>query len=283
MSNLRLNSNLTQKQAFTHILHQLLDVHDNNQHAIRGWGQKLLGYGLKQTEFDLFKNSTYFVTTRIFRYNVDELLEKQLIRVFDKSTKTKKGPFYSITPLGLFYLLQHVEKFPKNITTKIFKHLEFYAEGNSNIVNELLKYFTDAQILKAMKNLFYYSQIDFSNNSVIFAVDVPLNSASAIRFLQVHINSQEIILHIAKMVHYSVNVPGIIDKNELNFVVSTTLCDILYYYLYDQTKNKKKIIESSKHFKFIVGGVIESLHMTLEDDLEDITKAKIRDFDSTNI
>jgi hypothetical protein len=284
MSNLRLNSNLTQKQAFTHILYHLLDVHDNNQHAIRGWGQKLLGYGLKQTEFDLFKNSTYFVTTRIFRYNVDELLEKQLIRVFDKSTKTKKGPFYSITPLGLFYLLQHVEKFSNNKITQIFKLLEFSSSNNKNFKQTFLKSFNEKQIFKAMKNLFYYAKLNFVSNGITLYLDVPLISLSSVRFLQVTVNSKNITLDNAMLLTSDVpKLPAIITSDELDFQISFTLKNLLCYYLFKQIKNKKEFLNTSKYFQQMINSVTYIIGSSLEDDLEEITKVRIRAFGTADM
>jgi len=270
MSDSRLNYDSKKNKNLTNILQHLLNVQGRKEHLIRGWGNKIQGCGLKQIDFDSYKNNEYRMTTRIFRSKMDELLDKKFIQVFDKSTRTKRGPFYCITPLGLFYLLQKINRYPTYTVNSVFKLLSFHSNVNTKLTGYISKYFTEKQILKAMKILFYYSKIDFTNNHTIFAVDIPLPSLSAVRILQVRIGPNEINLERAKEVLSVKEIPSVIDENELNFITSGTIIDTLCFYLNDYAKNNNTKLYHT--FKFLVGGVIEEIRMTLVEDEKWISK-----------
>jgi len=70
--------------------------------AVRGARQRILGYGLNQSDFD---NDDYHCTREIFRKRSKELEDKRLIKRIKTKYKLKK--YYSITPLGIIFLVNH--------------------------------------------------------------------------------------------------------------------------------------------------------------------------------
>lgn len=282
MSNLRLNHNLKKEQAFTNILYQLLTAHDDKTYKIIGWGKKIQGYGIKQIDFDSFKDSSYRVDERIFRNNKKKLVDKKFIQIFDKSTHTKKGPYYSITALGLFYLLQNIGKITDYEITRLFKLLQSFYTSKSKFDNAVLKHFTEKQKLQAFENLFKYCKFDITDERTIFSIYIPVGMIDVI-FLEARISSKEIFLNIAQMVQIGTILPTVIDQKEINIQIAYSVHHILSYYLYKQMKNKKEILKLPKDFQQTINSIGHMLGVTLQTELDEITKERERTFGSAHV
>jgi len=281
MSDSRLKYNLKKEQAFTNILYQLLDSHDVKNRKIIGWGKKLQGYGIKQTDFNLFENSTYRVDERIFRNNKKDLLDKKFIRVFDKSNHVKNGPYYSITPLGLFYLFQNMKNISDSEITGMFKLLSFYSLGENKSDVTFLKHFTEQQKLKAIKDLFRYCKFDIDDERIIFSIYIPLFSLNVI-FLEARISSKDIDLNIAHLVD-TYDLPAMIDDDELNWQIAFTLRLLLSYYLYVQMENKKNILKLPRDFQKSINSVTYLLGSSLQSELDEISKLRMKTFGTADV
>ena len=113
MSDLRLNYSKTSFQTILDILSDLAIVQNDKRYVIRGWGKGIKNYGLKQKDFDeidshrqtLFKSTT----SQFKNYKID-LENFRFIEVYDKTNRVKGGPYYSISPLGLLFLLKCKEE-----------------------------------------------------------------------------------------------------------------------------------------------------------------------------
>ena len=69
---------------------------------VRGWGKKVVGSGLKESDFDGFDNCS----RRIFNARKSRFLKLRLIESIDRK-KGKREKYYKITPLGISYLFQN--------------------------------------------------------------------------------------------------------------------------------------------------------------------------------
>jgi len=86
------------------------------RYKIAGWGNKIIGYGLKPSEFDNFEDSS----RSMFYKNKNELLSQKYIESArtDKTKSTNHKPRYSITLLGILKLFQ-----TKSIGSEGFKNI----------------------------------------------------------------------------------------------------------------------------------------------------------------
>jgi len=107
VSLLRINSEkqyLDSKTSKIWILANLIKIFGMSNYAVKGWGKNILGYGLQQKGFD---NNEIIekVSSRQFKSYKAELIEKKLIMRLD----TKKGDYYTITPLGIVEYIHKVK------------------------------------------------------------------------------------------------------------------------------------------------------------------------------
>jgi len=97
------------------------------------------GYGLTGSSFDNLEKG---VSRSIFLHRKNDLLNSKLI--IQLLSKGKKSSYYSITPLGIVYLLNKIEKVDDRKLHKIFDIINFFSEAphkshlySSKSINEL--------------------------------------------------------------------------------------------------------------------------------------------------
>ena len=273
MSDLCLNYNLKEIENMTNILYHVFRVHNDKVYAIHGWGKKIIGYGIKQTSFDNFNSKQHPINERKFRIHRQTLLDNRLIEVFDKSKRVKGGPYYSITPLGLLFLLTKIKKYEKNMITDIFKVLDFTRLRNQKMRFDvkLWKYFTPIQINKAMKQLTHQTEFTRSNDKFGLSLDLYLfSSMNRIRIFQSKYDSKIITLEKALWKQYEeekdsgeiVNV----DKKEFYWQVSFYFTLSLCYYLFKNLKSKAVIQKTPLPFREFVDMIYQMIHDELSGD-----------------
>ena len=188
MSNSRLKY-LDKDNAFQGILSVLFEVFDDKLYTIHGWGQKTIGYGIKKSQFneERFQKKIPKITERTFKHHKNELIERRFIKVFDKTNRVKRGPYYSITPIGMFYMLVKLESFPKNLSKKILKFMEFYVKQfNSEFDNSFFNYFNEKNIKDAIDD--FTEQVVFkkmSDGKNLIRFEIAFNDNVRIRFLEI--------------------------------------------------------------------------------------------------
>lgn len=270
MSDLHLKSNLTKDESFAHILYHLFRVFGDKNYAVRGWGNKIVGYGIKQAVFEKFKKEKYSVNERIFRERKNELLDRIFIEKFYKSKHMKGRPYYKITPIGLFYMLSKLEIYEKNTITDIFKVLDLQTSNDKKMMfdSKLWKYFTTDQIHKALKQLTHFSDFTLGLNETSFSLDLFLfASKNRLRVYQIRINSEQIQLE--KTVFTDLDkVPSIINKELLYSQFSLYISMLLCYYLFKNMKSPELIQKTPYPFRNFIGAVSHTIETELERDIE---------------
>lgn len=123
MSVLRLKS---KNENIDLILYNLVQIWNNKLYAIRAFGNKDKGFGLKQNEFSDFEDTENTINERKFREYKDEMMETALIREVFTKNKKKGRPFYQITPMGISYLLQSNFEITERNEKQCFDILIFY-------------------------------------------------------------------------------------------------------------------------------------------------------------
>ena len=246
MSNSRLNY-LEKDNAVTEILSALFKTFDDKLYTIQGWGHKTLGYGIKQNKFDdkEFPNKKSRITERTFKHHKKELLERRFIKIFDKTNRVKNGPYYSITPIGMFYLMTRLKSFPKNLSKKLLRMLEFYVtQSNPKFDNSFFDYFNKKSIKVAIEELIkqvVFKELQDRKNLIRF--EVGFNENISVRFLEISYDKDTISLHWATMVtkDYQKSESNNIDEDEFNLQIADTINLILSYNLFNKLKNPKEI------------------------------------------
>lgn len=86
------------------ILYNLMKIFGNPDYRIKGWGKNVLGYGLRQKDFD---NNEVIekISSRQFKSYKAEMIKRKLIMRLD----TKKDDYYTITPLGIVDYMRNVK------------------------------------------------------------------------------------------------------------------------------------------------------------------------------
>ena len=154
--------NLKKEENFTNILYNLLEVHGKKYYARYGFGKKLKGYGVKQSEFSEFENKAHPTSERKFREYKEELIHRGFIEKFYTKNKKAGRPFYKITPIGIVYLVKNIDRFTKNTVTSIYKILIDYSNPNDSTMifdSKLWKFFTTEQLDQALKQVGYFTEV----------------------------------------------------------------------------------------------------------------------------
>lgn len=111
----RLKGNSSKNDNISNILYNLAKIWNDKKYVIRGWAQKPIGFGLKQSEFSDFEEKSNSTKERKFREYKHELLESKLIHEVYTKNKKSGRPYYQITPIGIAYLVQNSELETKDI------------------------------------------------------------------------------------------------------------------------------------------------------------------------
>ena len=237
MSNLRIKY-LDKEEAFDEILSGLFKIFGEKQYAVYGWGHDILGYGIKQSKLGKdFQRGGLEINERRFKHHKKELLERKFIKVFDKTVRVKKGPFYAITPIGMYYLLSKLEKFSRNTSKNIFKLLKFYTTHSTKTDNTFFKYFDENSINKAIHQLvnqIVFERMDNKKNLIRFNLNFTSNVS--IRFLEIQYGKKDITVVWSAMV-FGFQKFEKIDENQFNFQIANATERILSFYLFNSMKN----------------------------------------------
>lgn len=270
MSDLRLKSNLKKDESFAYILYHLFRVFGDKNYAVHGWGNKIVGYGIKQAVFEKFKKEKYPVNERIFRERKKELLDRRFIEIFYKSNRVKVRPYYEITPLGLFYMLSKLEIYEKNTITDIFKVLDLERAKDKKMMfdSKLWEHFTTDQIHKALKQLTHFSDFTLGLNETGFSLDLFLfASKNRIRVYQARINSEQIQLEKAIWTDLDKD-SAFIDKEQFYWQISFYVSMLLCYYLFKNIQSPEVIQKTPYPFRNFIGAISHTIETELERGIE---------------
>jgi len=129
---------------------------------VRGWGNRIKGYGLSGSDFNDFENCS----RRIFNHRKDEFLASKIITSL--KTRRKKTKHYSITPLGVALLFHDSDmdfhQFKKTLDF-LFPYAEeswlpwdevsaqTWAEFDLNLINNILKTIDKKLLIKTMESV----------------------------------------------------------------------------------------------------------------------------------
>ena len=281
MSELCLNYTLKEIENMTNILYHLFRAHNDKTYAIHGWGEKILGYGIKQTSFENFKLKQHPINERKFRMHRQTLLDNRFIEIFGKSKRVKGGPYYSITPLGLFYMMSKMDGYGKNIMTDIFKILDFHTPKKlvwDYFESKLWNDFTIKEIDKAVKQLTTNSEFIFKSDETLFSLDILLlNSNNKLRVFQARLNLKQI--QMEKLGSMDLKKSKFKDHSKgFYFGISNYISMLLCYYLFQNIKNQKRFRKMHPSFQNKVDWIWSIIEMELKKDLEKINSDVIESY-----
>jgi len=151
---------------------------------------QLQGFGLTGSEFDKLDKG---VSRSIFIHRKNYLINSKLI--IKLLSKGKKSSYYSITPLGIVYLLNKIEKLDDRKLHKIFEIMNFFSETphksrlyKSKSIDKLTP--SEATLFKnCLVNALKSVKIEESKkHTLVYAMD-PLTYDLTTVYLQYTINS----------------------------------------------------------------------------------------------
>jgi len=271
MSNIRTKSYLKKDESFANILYHLFRAFGDKDHAVHGWGQKIRGYGIKQSRFQKFNKTKYPINERIFREHKKELVDRRFIEVFDKSNRVRGGPYYTITLLGLFYLLSKLKIYEKNTVNDVFKILDSYKLDDKKMKFDfkLLNHFTTDEIHKAMKQLTHFSEFIFGVDDTVISLDLFIfPSKNRLRVFQARINSDQIQLEKEVWTDLNKDSP-FIDKKRFYWLFSLYFTMLLCYYLFKNMKDHKAAQKTPYPFQQNLGIVSHAIETELSRDISE--------------
>jgi len=280
MSDLRLNYSRTTLDSITSILSDLFRVQNDKRYAIRGWGKKILNYGLKQADFDKSdsrKQRIFHTTEKQFRtYRID-LIDLRFIESYGKSERVKGGDYYSITPIGLLFLLKNQNEYSVNSVVDMFEYYSNISLNTNFKANKKSwRYFDNTEINKAMKMLFRYLDFDYVNNQLTISLDVFLpKSLNRISLTQVIIDQRYI--KVRKPSRFKKDSREFIKIKELDFGISFFIRNLLCYYLFINTK-KNKIDKIPKDFRLFFVLTSEYIRREAVNDFIELEKKRIQSY-----
>ena len=174
MAVLRSKSNLTKEENFTNILYNLLEIQGDKCYARRGFNKKLKGYGVKQSEFSNFKDKGHPTSERKFREYKEELIHRGFIEEFYTKNKQAGRPYYTITPIGVVYLVKYSDSITGSAITNIIKFLDKFIDKSDPI--ELGKpfwdFFNEIQIIQAIKQIAHFTEIVLGVEDTVVKFDL---------------------------------------------------------------------------------------------------------------
>jgi len=281
MSDLRLNYSKTSFQTILDILSDLARVQNDKRYVIRGWGKGIKNYGLKQKDFDeidshrqtLFKSTT----SQFKNYKID-LENFRFIEVYDKTNRVKRGPYYSISPLGLLFLLKFQKQFTVNSTIEMFSYFSRIGlNKNYGIKNESWKFFNNKQINMAMKTIFKNIDFDYINDKLIMTLYM-LNPKSFNKIALTQITSTKTYIKVTKP--KSKKFKNIVTLNQLDFGLAYHFRNLLVYYLIMKLK-MKEVENIPKDFRLFFGLIISSIQKDSITDFIESGKNEIQVYEQS--
>ena len=280
MSDLRLEYSKTELSSIISILSDLFRVQNDKRYVIRGWGKKILNYGIKQEYFDKtdsHKQRIFHTTKRQFRNHRIKLMDLRFIDSYGKDERVKGGDYYSITPLGLLFLLKNNNEFSINSIIEMFEYLSSISlNSNFKVNKKSWQYFNNIEINKAMKILLEYLNFDYVNNKLIISLDVFLQkSLNKISLTQVIIDQRYI--KVRKPSGFKKVTREYIKTKELDFGISFFIRNLLCYYLFMNTK-KDKINKIPKDFRLFFVIISEYVRRESVNDFVESEKKRIQSY-----
>lgn len=288
MSELCLNSNSKETENIVNILYHLFRVDGNKEYVIRGWGKKILGYGIRQAGFEEFRTKKYPTSEKRFRDYKDKLLNRRLVEVFDKSNRVKGGNRYHITPLGLLFLLTNIENNSTNTITDVFKRLDFTRLNEPRMAfdTKVWKFFKQEQITRAIKQLSNKIEFRFEDNDNEIMMDILLfKSKNRIRVFQAKFNKVDLILlksfYVQIIEDREPNEAIIVESKKFYWEISFYFTLLLVYYLFNNLENKEVFAKMPFPFQNFVGAIWETISNELTiDSVDNSFEAIMNNLDS---
>jgi len=258
MSDLRVIYNQKSFEAILDILSTLNSIQNNERYSIRGWNNRLLGYGLKQTEFDKLVSSK--TTERQFRTYKSNLLDYRFMEIYNKRQRVKGRDRYSITPIGLLFLYKHRHNSMYDMFD-YFKRITLVKEFK--IDKKSWKFFSESQINKAMDLLFKYFDFDYEKNRLTVTLDAFIpKTLFRITLTQAVIDQR--FIKIVKPLRANDKVRDVVTLKELSWGIAWYVRNLLFYYMYINTKKGlvNKIPKEFRGFFITILKQIEHESMT---------------------
>jgi hypothetical protein len=230
MSDLRVIYNQKAFESILDILSTLKSIQNNKRYEIRGWNKRLLGYGLKQTEFDKLEDSK--TTERQFRTYKMDLLDYRFIEIYDKNKRVKGRDRYSITPIGLLFLYKYRHDSAYDLFD-YFKRITFNREFK--IEKKSWKFFRESQINKSMNLLFKYLEFDYEERKLTVTLDAFIpKTFFRITLTQAVIDPR--FIKITKPLKTNDKIREYVKFKELSWGIAWYVRNLLFYYMYINTK-----------------------------------------------
>ncbi len=262
MSDLRVIYNQKSFEAILDILSTLNSIQNNERYSIRGWNKRLLGYGIKQTEFGKLESSK--TTERQFRTYKSDLLDYRFIEIYDKSKRVKGRDRYSITPIGLLFLYKHRHNSMYDMFN-YFKRITLKKEFRIN--KKSWEFFSESQINKAMNLLFKYFDFDYEKNRLTITLDVFIpKTLFRITLTQAVIEPR--FIKVVKPLRANDKVRDNITLKELSWGIAWYVRNLLFYYMYINTK-KGLVNKIPKEFRVFFTTILKQIeHESLTNFVE---------------
>ena len=212
-------------------------------------GRKVIGYCLNELDFDkeFQKNSEYSYKTsrRIFRTRRDDLLTSKLITIIE--SKNKRDNFYSITPLGIAFLLHEHERYVDRISHTEIIRLN-YILNNFIVNNKTRSKFLEIdqmilnnldRILATFENNGIYifpdllpEIIEYSENFKNIELFIKLTDVCVIRFAVLHFKDDSWVLIERSNQKKSSYIDTLTDKEFYSYLAHFIIFSILYQILF---------------------------------------------------
>ncbi|MEO9309958.1 MAG: hypothetical protein ABI337_06650 [Nitrososphaera sp.] len=170
---------------------------------VRGWGNKKVGMGLRESDFDKFQNCS----RRIFNSRKKRFLKLRLIEYIDRK-KGKRDKFYKITPLGVMYYFQNTQLNKKELT--------WFWQYASKLEMDRFKKFTPKIGNENLKKAFiersetFYNEIlqDIKSKLPSLPIQTLINAATnAIACITINQIENEVLVHFTPKLPRDISIP----------------------------------------------------------------------------